>query len=173
MLTDVLLPDGVLRYDLDPHADERGILTELYRSDWSGAPSVLQVNWVRSSPNVLRGVHVHEHSDWLIVISGRMNVGLFDARSASATFGLAAMVLLDAAVPVALRIPSGVAHGFYTAHAASFIYGLTARWEHDRTMVIRWDDPGLGLRWPCEKPIVSERDAVGLPLREVLEELAG
>jgi dTDP-4-dehydrorhamnose 3,5-epimerase len=173
VLTDTALPEGVRRYDLAQHSDSRGVLTEIFRSAWDGAPDLRQLNWVRSQPNVLRGMHVHAHSDWLIVISGRMSVGLFDARAGSPTFGRSTMAVLDAAEPAALLIPSGVVHGFYAELTTTFVYGLTAMWEPNDTVVIRWDDPGFGLEWPCERPIVSERDTLGLSLPDALRQLAG
>jgi dTDP-4-dehydrorhamnose 3,5-epimerase len=172
-VAEATLPQGVVRYDLAEYTDGRGALIEIFRAEWPAAPRLLQLNYARSLPNVLRGVHVHPYSDWLVVISGRMSIGLFDARPQSSTFRLGAMTVLDATAPAALLIPNGVAHGFYSEEATSFVFGSTASWQPGETTVIRWDDAEMALRWSCKDPVISERDSLGISLAEALAKFGG
>ena len=51
-----MLPDGVEFRGLEPHADSRGVFTELFRETWDLPVTPAQWNVVRSEANVLRGV---------------------------------------------------------------------------------------------------------------------
>ena len=110
----VPLPIDVEIIDLKSHLDDRGQFTELFRSSWLPTMEAMQVNFVNSNPNVLRGVHVHfRHSDFLILVRGLMTLGLKDLRVASSTCGLSTMIQLDVDQMKGVFIPPGVAHGFY------------------------------------------------------------
>jgi dTDP-4-dehydrorhamnose 3,5-epimerase-like enzyme len=37
-------------------------------------------------------------------------------------------------------------------------------------MTIRWDDSDIGIKWPIDKPIVSDKDSKGLLLKDVPRE---
>ncbi len=66
-----VLPEGVVLTALTPHADDRGVFTELFRECWPTAIRPIQWNVVSSKAGVLRGVHVHvRHDDYLTVASG-------------------------------------------------------------------------------------------------------
>jgi dTDP-4-dehydrorhamnose 3,5-epimerase len=54
-----MLPAGVELRLLEPHADERGVFTELFRDSWDIGVTPAQWNVVRSQQNVLRGIHAH------------------------------------------------------------------------------------------------------------------
>ena len=83
-----MLPAGVEARRLQPHADDRGVFTELFRESWGVGVAPAQWNVVRSGQNVLRGVHVHwRHADYLTVVSGRATIGLHDLRDDSDTSG--------------------------------------------------------------------------------------
>ncbi len=168
-----LLPAGTLLRTLEPHADDRGCFTELYRSEWDTGVAPIQWNAVRSEAGVLRGVHVHlRHDDYLTVPAGRASVGLRDLRSGSPTEGLAAIVELGADRQAALAIPHGVAHGFYFHEPSLHVYAVTHYWDPSDELSCRWDDPDLEIPWPVQSAQVSERDAASPSLRELLEELA-
>lgn len=169
---EVVIAD-VLLIPLRVNGDERGVLVELYGSHWPGAPTLHQFNWVRCAAGTLRGVHVHStHIDWLTVIDGEILVGLYDCRPDSPTFGLGQFVTLKAREPRALMIPEGVAHGFCSQQAGTFVYGLSNRWSMAGEKTIQWNDPALGLDWPLKDPLLSERDKNGRPLSVVLAEIS-
>jgi dTDP-4-dehydrorhamnose 3,5-epimerase len=155
-----VLPAGVDLIPLTPHADERGVFTELYRASWEVGVAPVQWNAVFSSANVLRGVHVHlRHADYLTLAVGHATIGLYDLREGSVTEGLAATVELDTEAPAALVIPVGVAHGFYFRERAVHVYSMSHEFDPTEDLGCRWDDPELGIAWPCSDPVISPRDA--------------
>lgn len=154
-----MLPSGVSIVPLAPHADDRGVFTELFRTSWETGVAPVQWNGVRSRENVLRGVHVHRrHADYLTLVQGRATIGLHDLRPGSQTEGLGATVDLAADVPAALVIPVGVAHGFYFHEPSIHVYAVSHEFDPADELGCRWDDPGLGIDWPCTAPLISSRD---------------
>jgi dTDP-4-dehydrorhamnose 3,5-epimerase len=167
-----LLPVGTLLRPLEPHLDDRGSFTELYRAEWDTGVAPIQWNAVRSEAGVLRGVHVHiRHDDYLTVPIGRAAVGLRDLRRGSPTEGLSALVPLGGDNPAGLVIPHGVAHGFYFLEPSLHVYAVTEYWDVNDELSCRWDDPELEIPWPARTARVSERDAASQPLRALLDEL--
>lgn len=167
------LPRGVEVTEFQTHADDRGALTEVFRSTWDTGIEPVQWNVTLSAPGVLRGVHVHiEHTDYVAVIDGWADVGLYDARPGSTTEGLAALIALRADEMAALTIPPGVFHGLYFHERSTFLYGLSHGWEPADDLACRWDDPAMGIPWRVDSPTVSERDSEAPSLRTLLAEIA-
>jgi len=155
----VELPTGVSLLRLTPHADDRGVFTELYRASWEPGVEPVQWNAVRSETNVLRGVHVHRrHTDYLTLVAGAATIGLHDLRSGSQTEGLGTTVELSSTEPAALVIPVGVAHGFYFHEPSIHVYAVSHEFDPADELGCRWDDPGLSIPWPCPEPLISLRD---------------
>ncbi|MDP1664051.1 MAG: dTDP-4-dehydrorhamnose 3,5-epimerase family protein [Methylobacter sp.] len=154
-------------------SDSRGTLTEIFRHDWVDMPLPVQWNLVQSEAHVLRGVHVHvKHVDYLVVIKGRMQVGLTDLRGKAKRVG--SLIELSEGHRSMLMIPQGIAHGFYFPEPTTFVYGVSEYWDpvHDE-LGCRWDDPALGIPWPEEAvaPLLSERDDAACSLEELLLKL--
>ena len=166
------LPLDVRLLDLQPHADGRGRLTEIFRCEWNLPADPIQWNLVSSEAGVLRGVHVHpRHDDYLLLAAGSAVIGLRDLRDDSPTNGRAMEVTFTAAHPQAIFSPHGVAHGFYFPEPSIHIYSVTSYWAHDDELGCHWSDPELGIHFPCDNPMISPRDA-GLPaLAELLDQL--
>jgi dTDP-4-dehydrorhamnose 3,5-epimerase len=156
------------------HRDARGCFTEIHRRHWPHAPDPVQWNAVRSRRGVLRGVHVHlRHSDYFLLLAGRALIGLTDLRPASPTYRTALMVPLDSRRWQALEIPPGVAHGFLFTRPSLHAYAVSHYWDPSDELGCRWDDPGLGLDWPCWHPRLSARDAALGSLADLEDALAG
>lgn len=157
-----MLPAGVRRNPLTSHEDDRGAVREMYRREWfEDDPELLQWNHVRSNSNVLRGVHAHfMHDDFLFMAGGIMDLGLYDLRPDSPTEGCSTLIRLHADRPELVRIPTGVAHGFYFPVQSVLIYGTTHYWNRVDELGCRWDDPALHIPWAIEsQPRLSPRDA--------------
>ncbi len=159
---------GVERISLSPHRDERGTFTEVFRKSWDTDVIPAQWNVVSSRANVLRGVHAHRrHADYLLLISGRATVGVHDLRDDSPTNGQGVAIELTAERPEALVIPTGVAHGFYFHDPSIHVYAVSHEWDPADELGCSWNDPGLGIDWPCLDPLLSERDEMLGPLKEL------
>jgi dTDP-4-dehydrorhamnose 3,5-epimerase len=163
-----LLPHDLRLAPLEPHRDDRGTFTELYREEWGTGVDPVQWNAVHTEPGVLRGVHVHpRHDDYLTVVRGRATIGLRDLREGSPSEGAAACIELTAERPTAISIPHGVAHGFYFHEPSTHIYAVSHYWDMADELGCRWDDPGLGMPWPQQGARISPRDEA-LPSLEIL-----
>jgi dTDP-4-dehydrorhamnose 3,5-epimerase len=151
--------DGVVLTYLEPHSDNRGVFTEVYRAAWSTKVEPIQWNIVFNQANVLRGLHVHSmHTDYLTCIAGELFVGLKDVRPRSPTRGRVETLILREASPCAVTIPPGVAHGFFSATPSRHLYGVSAYWNMSDELGCRWDDPQIGIDWPTKAPQLSPRD---------------
>lgn len=154
------LPDGVIVRSLVPNIDTRGNLVEIYREEWDDDWRVMQFNAVMSGPGVLRGVHVHAtHWDYIVLLSGRMLLGLHDLRPKSPTVHRSSMIDLAGEMPAGAVIPAGVAHGLFFPEQSTVLYGLSRHWDGSDELLCRWDAKELALAWPTRAPVLSERDA--------------
>lgn len=159
--------DGVIRHPLQPHADERGVLIELFRSAWTPGFAPVQWNLVHNVGNVLRGFHCHvRHTDLLAMVTGSMVLGLKDLRRESPTHDTSATVVLTPDTGLVL-IPPGVGHGFAFVEPASLLNAVSHEWSKDDELGCRWDDPALDIDWGCDDPILSERDRTAGSLQEL------
>lgn len=55
-------------------------------------------------------------------------------------------------------VPVGVAHGFYFPEPACHVYAVSEYFDERDEFGCRWNETALGLVWPSEDPILSERD---------------
>ena len=159
---------GVRITGLCAHLDERGSFSEIFRATWVDTDFV-QWNCVHSRESVLRGVHAHvRHSDYLVLLQGSALIGMKDLRRDSPTANRTELIELTADNPQGLRIPPGVAHGFYFGEPSLHVYAVSSYWDPDDELGCRWDDPGLGIQWPIASATISGRDAA-LPPYGVFE----
>lgn len=166
------LPVGVLLRRLMMHHDTRGSVTEIFRAEWGTGVKPVQWNTVVSSAHVLRGVHLHlKHSDYLLLLSGRMSLGLLDLRPGSLTERRSCIVELTGECLTAVEIPPGVAHGFYYHEQSIHVYAVDDYWNPADELGCHWADPELGIPWPDGAAIVSERDRELPPLAVLVKEL--
>ena len=91
-----------------------------------------------------------------------------DIRPESPTFRQWYGVILSEENKQQLYIPPGYAHGFcVTSDAAEVTYKCTSLYVPSEDAGIRWDDPDIGVEWPVENPIVSEKDRTAPLLKDI------
>ena len=164
------VPVGVRVRPLTMHRDDRGAFTEIFREMWDTGAEPIQWGLMDSGANVLRGVHVHvNHVDYVVVVSGRVLVGLRDLRRGSPTYGLSTLLDLRGDALTGLTIPPGIAHGLYWPEPALVVLGVSHYWDPTDELGCQWDDPALEIPWPVTAPHLSKRDAAGPPLSEILD----
>lgn len=147
-------------YPMTMNLDHRGHFTEVFRNIWTTGIQPVQWNFVRSRANVLRGVHVHKrHADYLIIVQGHATIGLSDLRPGSPTKHTAYTIEANGDRLEAIVIPPGVAHGFYFHEDSMHLYAVSHYWDEADELGCHWADPELGIDWPTDKPILSEKDA--------------
>lgn len=159
---------GVVEIIPDVFGDERGGFAEMFRDSLFRAQGItgsfVQVNYSRSSKNVLRGLHYqvspYEQGKLVTVLSGVIfDVGV-DIREGSGTFGKWAGRTLTAEKKNLLWIPPGLAHGFcVTSETAEVMYFVTgSEYAPEAERGIIWNDETLNITWPTREPVLSGKD---------------
>lgn len=166
---------GVLFIEPDVFCDARGEFSETFRAERYAAMGVpatfVQDNMSRSREGVLRGLHYqHPKGQGKLVyaIEGEIFDVAVDVRAGSPTFGRAVWSVLSGENHRQMFIPSGFAHGFaVTSGEAVVAYKCTDYYVQGAEQCIRWNDPALGISWPIDDPILSERDASAVLLSDI------
>ena len=148
--------DGLRRFPLERHADERGWFSELARASALPKP-VRQLNLSRSRQGVIRGLHYHERGqdDLFVCLDGTVRVVVLD-RETGETF----TEDIGDENPVAIYVPGHRAHGYEALTDCLFCYLVTEEYdasdpdEHG----VAWDDPRVVDLWSTRSPILSDRD---------------
>lgn len=165
---------GVLILEPSVFGDARGFFLETYnqaRYHEYGLPAFVQDNLSYSKRSVLRGLHFQEpnpQGKLVYVLGGEVFDVAVDIRVGSPTFGEWVGVRLSTENKRQLYIPEGFAHGFVTtSNAALFSYKCTAYYDPKTEHSILWNDTDIGISWPVDAPVLSDKDEAALPLREV------
>ena len=148
--------------------DARGFFLETYNAARYAGLGVdctfVQANHSRSVQGTLRGLHYQStpgQAKLISVIRGRIFDVAVDIRPESKTFGSWSGVFLDDELHEQLFLPIGFAHGFCVmSEVADVVYQVTSVYDGPAECSIRFDDGDIGVAWPCDSPIVSERDKV-------------
>lgn len=160
------IPEVVL---IEPQSfgDARGFFMESYkRSDFAAkglSQPFVQENHSRSGRGILRGLHYQKppyaQGKLVRVIMGEIFDVAVDVRPKSPTRGRWVGVTLSAANRRMLYIPPWCAHGFcVTSDVAEVIYKTTVEYSPAHESGVVWNDPAIGIDWPVDSPILSERD---------------
>ncbi len=148
--------DGLRRFPLERHADERGWFGELTRASSLPKP-IRQVNLSRSRRGVVRGLHYHERGqdDLFVCLAGVVRVVVLDL-----TTGETFSEDIGDENPVAVYVPGVHAHGYEALTDALFAYLVTEEYDRDDPDEhgICWADPRVRHLWSTETPILSPRD---------------
>lgn len=173
--TPLAIPEVVL---IEPNVfgDERGFFFESFnqaRFEAAIGRSVqfVQDNHSRSAKNVLRGLHyqIQQPQGKLVrVVQGEVFDVAVDLRKSSPNFGKWVGEILSAENKRQLWVPEGFAHGFVVlSESAEFLYKTTDYYAPQYERCIFWNDATLGIAWPQGiQPVLSAKDAKGLPFRE-------
>ncbi|HWS70151.1 MAG TPA: dTDP-4-dehydrorhamnose 3,5-epimerase [Steroidobacteraceae bacterium] len=91
-----------------------------------------------------------------------------DVRIGSPYFGRHVAVELSEENRRQLWVPRGFAHGFVVlSETADFFYKCDEFYHPKDEIVVRWDDPAIGIKWGVENPSLAVRDAAAPLLSEV------
>jgi dTDP-4-dehydrorhamnose 3,5-epimerase len=160
------------------HEDGRGFFLESFAEremEEHGLPSnFVQDNHARSrAVGVVRGLHFQKppmsQTKLVRVVRGEVFDVAVDLRRQSKTFRKWQGFTLSEANKRMLYIPQGFAHGYCTLSAdTEFLYKVDSYYSPAHDAGIRWNDPSLGIAWPVENPVVSDKDS-RLPLLGEIE----
>jgi dTDP-4-dehydrorhamnose 3,5-epimerase len=163
---------GVLIVEPKVFGDARGFFLETFQEQRYALSGIgrhfVQDNLSRSAQDVLRGLHIQNpkpQGKLVTVLRGCVLDVAVDVRAGSPTFGRHVAVELNEENHRQLWIPRGLAHGFVVrSESADFFYKCDEVYSPADEIVVRWNDPQLGIDWGCGSPKVSARDSEGSPL---------
>jgi dTDP-4-dehydrorhamnose 3,5-epimerase len=159
---------GVLLIEPDAYTDSRGYFLETWnqsRYQDNGFPHVefVQDNNSRSSRGVIRGLHFQQQNPQgklIQVTRGRAFDVAVDIRNGSSTFGQWVGQELSDENHFQLWLPPGFAHGFCAlSNVVDLAYKCTDYYSANDDFGIIWNDPEIGIEWPIQDPVVSEKDS--------------
>ena len=157
---------GVLILEPRVFADDRGFFLETYRREQFVELGIdvefIQDNRARSAKNILRGLHYqlqHPQGKLCHVTRGEVFDVAVDVRRNSPNFGKWTGVVLSEKNHRMLYVPPGFAHGYCTlTDDVDFLYKCTDRYFPEGERSIIWNDPQIGIEWPVDSPLVSDKD---------------
>lgn len=157
----------------ESHCDNRGSFTRLVDTLW-GVPPILQVSIsYNAAVGTMRGMHssIRSSEEFKVVscMQGAISDFIIDCRPESPDYMSIMNFELTAETPGSLLIPPGCAHGYVTREPHTrVLYSMTSLYNPDTEVGYLWNDPVLGINWPIEPAVISDRDRslaplVGLP----------
>jgi len=166
-VTETDLP-GVLVIEPKMFGDNRGFFQETFHLQRYGQmagvdQAFVQDNHSRSRRGVLRGLHLQKRrpqGKLVRVARGEVFDVAADIDPRSPTFGRWVGVILSDDSGRQLWIPPGYAHGFLTlSEVADFEYKCTDFYDPESETGAIWNDPDLAIQWPCDNPVISDKDS--------------
>ncbi|MCG8158723.1 dTDP-4-dehydrorhamnose 3,5-epimerase [Brenneria goodwinii] len=131
----------------------------------------VQDNHSRSSKGVLRGLHFQRSNPQgklVRVVRGEVFDVAVDIRPDSPTYGAWEGVILSEENKTQFWIPPGLAHGFVVlSDVADFEYKCTDYYNPANEGCLLWNDPDVGIEWPINNPLLSEKDKLGKRFKEL------
>lgn len=157
-------------------SDARGFFMEVFREDVFGAVGLptrfVQLNHSRSTRSVLRGLHFQwdpPMGKLMRVTYGQAFLVAVDIRKGSPTLGKWFGIEANAENKIQIWAPAGFARGFCVlSEAAEIQYLCTGIYNPKGESGILWNDPNIGISWPINNPILSEKDRYAVSLGEWL-----
>lgn len=157
---------GVTLIEPQVFTDSRGFFMETFHqkkySEAGISKTFVQDNLSRSSKGTVRGLHYqlkYPQCKLVYVLSGEIYDIVVDIRHGSPTFGRWMSVLLSSDNKKQVYIPDGYAHGFCVlSNTADVMYKCTDLYAPGDDFGVLWSDPALGIDWPVDEPILSEKD---------------
>ncbi len=152
--------------------DDRGLFKEIFKESNFIENGInarfVQDNFSHSSKGVLRGLHFQKNpkaqAKLVTVLRGEIFDVAVDVRKSSPTYGEWISEILSEQNHRLLYIPEGFAHGYCVlSDEADIFYKVNQEYSPENDGGFIWNDPEIAIKWPIDKPIVSEKD-LKLPL---------
>lgn len=158
---------GLIILEPKVFGDERGSFMETYNRETFARLGLdmtfVQDNESVSAKGVLRGIHFQRppfaQGKLVRVVSGRALDYAVDLRRNSPTYGQYACVELSGRNKRMMYLPEGFAHAFLSLEDDTvFNYKCTNFYNKQSEDGLLWSDKNLGIEWPVDNPILSEKD---------------
>jgi len=174
---------GVFEISLEPLEDRRGFFMRVYDKKIFEKYGIDR-NWVQENHSrsirkgIIRGLHFQfpPYSETKLVrcIRGAVFDVFIDLRKGSPTFGQWDYIILSEENKKMIYIPRGFAHGFCTlTDESEILYKMDNYYMSDAYSGIIWNDPILRIKWPVDKPMLSDKDAKLMTFDEFVKKYGG
>ena len=170
--------DGVVIIEPRIFEDERGYFYESFSQrefEEKVCNTVfVQDNQSKSTYGVIRGLHFqrppYTQAKLVRCTKGKVYDVVVDIRKDSSTYGKWFGIELSPENNRQLLIPRGFLHGFQTlTDDVIFSYKCDNFYNKESDGGVAYDDPDLGIVWPIEEKILSEKDKNHPTLKELIE----
>ena len=170
--------EGLVIFEPNVFGDSRGFFMETWSRqryiDAGIQDEFVQDNVSSSTQGVLRGLH-YQHPQGqgklVQVLQGEVMDVAVDIRVGSPTFGKSVTTILSEENRRQFYVPVGFAHGFCVlSEQALFLYKCTDVYNPKTEGGLLWNDPDLGIDWPIENPVLSEKDQSSRRLKDIPKE---
>lgn len=159
---------GAYIIELEPVIDNRGFFARTYCANEFESHH-LMTGFVQCNISyndrrgTLRGLHFQTppfaEAKLVRCTRGSIFDVIVDLRAGSTTFGRYYATELSCENRLSLYVPVGFAHGFQTLEdRAEIFYQMTNFYSAGNARGLRYDDPGVGIRWPLDITAISEKD---------------
>lgn len=159
--------DDVILIKSEIFNDKRGFLLENYdKNEFSNAgisTEFILEFYSQSKQNVLRGLHQqsepYQQAKLVHCFSGVIFDVAVDVRAGSNTYGEYVSCILSEDNRHSLYIPRGFLHGFVTLSDSALVqYKVDNEYAPEHECGVIWNDQIIGIEWPVENPLISEKD---------------
>lgn len=174
--------EGSYLIDLERLGDPRGFFAR-YFCEQEFLNQELNTHWAQINNSfseergTLRGMHFQIGSSAEVKLV-RCTAGIVwdcivDMRPSSSSFGKSFGVTLSAENRTMMYVPKGFAHGFITlAPASEVIYLVSHPYDPEAERGLVWNDPEVGIHWPIEPTVISDKDMNNRQFSELKTEIA-
>lgn len=174
---------GVWEIQLAPIQDERGFFMRAYDTGLFEQAGLhrqwMQENHSRSErAGIIRGLHFQfppfAETKLVRCIRGAVLDVFVDLRLGSPTFGQWDSIELSETNKKLIFIPRGFAHGFCTlTEESEVLYKVDNVYNREHEGGLLWSDPEIGIDWPVQTPVLSEKDGRNMTFREFVQKYSG
>jgi len=163
---------GLIVIEAKSFPDDRGYLKEIFKESSFIENEIntrfVQDNFSHSSKGVLRGLHFQKNpkaqAKLVTALRGEIFDVAVDIRKDSPTYGKWVSEILSEQNHKLLYIPEGFAHGYCVlSDEADIFYKVNQEYSPEDDSGFIWNDPEINIKWPIDKPFISEKD-LKLPL---------
>ena len=175
--------EGVFEIDPELHEDARGFFMRSYDDNIFKSYG-LHRDWVQENHSfsrkkgTLRGLHFqfppHSEAKLVRAVRGEIFMAFVDLRNGSSAFGKWDSVILSESNKKMLFLSIGFALGMYTlTDNCTLLYKMDNYYAPESEGAIKWDDPDIGINWPVDNPILSEKDSKAQNFKQFVKTYGG
>jgi dTDP-4-dehydrorhamnose 3,5-epimerase len=169
---------GVFEIEPYPIGDHRGFFMRTFDINEFNNYGINRL-WVQENHSkstqkgIIRGLHFQlppfTETKLVRCIHGAVLDVFVDLRKDSTTFGKWDAVELSAENKKMVFIPRGFAHGFITlSEVSEVLYKVDNYYAKDYERGIIWNDKSIGINWPTDNPVLSEKDKKNMTLNDFI-----